>query len=150
MQRCGQINRQFTQLWIDYSQCGTVVGIERPKSGPLGKFVPDVIDLHHDGRTITLAELIATPGHIVLAFNAAAADAARMSILIPGFGSVVTVGDEADLIDPDGHLAAAFGVQGSGLVAIRPDGYVGLIATTTEPHTLEHYLNTALHSLQPA
>jgi 2-polyprenyl-6-methoxyphenol hydroxylase-like FAD-dependent oxidoreductase len=48
-------------------------------------------------------------------------------------------------VDMDGALRSAFGIGRCGLLAVRPDGYVGLVADTADPHGLDDYLVHCLH-----
>jgi 2-polyprenyl-6-methoxyphenol hydroxylase-like FAD-dependent oxidoreductase len=44
------------------------------------------------------------------------------------------------LLDDEGHVADAYGTDA--LILVRPDGYVGLIAHPTQPHSVSEYLRS--------
>ncbi|MFD8751237.1 FAD-dependent monooxygenase [Kitasatospora sp. NPDC059577] len=44
----------------------------------------------------------------------------------------------AAVLDPDGHIARAYGLRGDAVVLVRPDGYVALTGATADPGTVTH------------
>ncbi|MEU9041012.1 FAD-dependent monooxygenase [Kitasatospora sp. NPDC048343] len=44
------------------------------------------------------------------------------------------------VLDPDGHVARAYGLRGDAVVLVRPDGYVALTGATADPGTIAGHL----------
>ena len=77
-----------------------------------------------DGRPTRLFDLFRGPHWTLLAFGEA-----------PGISvhTVVRPGEPTEglaVVDVDGHARAGYGATDGTLVLVRPDGYVGLVATT--------------------
>jgi hypothetical protein len=55
------------------------------------------------------------------------------------------------LVDPDGSVAARYGIGDSGMALVRPDGYLGLLSTRTDDAGVTGYLDGLLSAgRQPA
>ncbi|GAA4868893.1 FAD-dependent monooxygenase [Actinomycetospora straminea] len=109
-----------------------------------GDHAPDPDGLQRpDGTPVTIEELQATPGFLLLVHGGPGALATTLGDL----GTVVAIG--RDVLDPEGALARAYGNR-DGMVLVRPDGYVGLVADTTDPHVLRRYLADTLGVAVPA
>lgn len=87
------------------------------------------------GQATRLFELFKGP-HWTLLGPAAGRDAVAPR---PGL-RVHTLGPRGDIADPDGHLAAAYGLAPGTWVLVRPDGHVGAILAGGEMEALEAYL----------
>ena len=114
--------RLLSQLRVSYRDSPlSVEGTPRRRGGPrAGDRLPDQL-VTSAGRSIRLHDLLARPGvHILLD-----RDADRLDTLPPG--RLVTV-----------HRLAS--VPGRGLIAVRPDGYVGFRCRTTEIGQLAAWL----------
>jgi 2-polyprenyl-6-methoxyphenol hydroxylase-like FAD-dependent oxidoreductase len=118
----GWIATRASQTDIDYSAAGSVLAPDRKGSGA-GRFVPDVV-----------ADLVSRSEHTVLAFGATADELVALKSTIDGIGTVLESAERR-----------AFGIKERGLVVVRPDGYVGLVADTTDPAALTDYLTRCLH-----
>ena len=115
----------LSQLWVSYRASPlSVEGAPRPRGGPrAGDRLPDQA-VSAAGRTVRLHELLARPGvHVLLG-----RDADRLDGL--PFGPLVTV-----------HRLTS--VPGRGLLAVRPDGYIGLRCQTADAGQLSAWLALA-------
>ena len=56
------------------------------------------------------------------------------------------LGQIGEVREGDQVLATALGVSERGLIAIRPDGYIGLVADSPDPAALHDYLTRCLHA----
>jgi hypothetical protein len=70
-------------------------------------------------------------------------------------GTVVRIGNgpsEGGVADPGDVLGRAYGwgADGDGMVLIRPDGYLGLVADSADAAVLHTYLADTLRLGQPA
>ena len=115
------------QIAIDYHAAGTVVG----PAGTAGSHVAE----HLAGTPVTVTDLVGA-GHRVFAFGADAEERAALAAQLGEVGEV-RAGDPV--------LATALGVGERGLVAVRPDGYIGLVADSPDRAALSGYLTRCLH-----
>lgn len=98
-----------------------------PLDGPVraGDRFPDVPGLHTADRELHLFDLTRGGGWMLLRFgDAPDVDGVRSLHVV----DTATAPDEVG--DPDERLAVAFGVRPGALVLLRPDGFVGVVATT--------------------
>ncbi len=104
-----QRGSEFHQLGLNY-RGGPLSRDDRAVPGPLraGDRAPDA-PCRENGSPVRLFEVFRGPGWTVLELR----------------DGLALAGDRT-LVDTDGHLGAAYGVDG--FVAVRPDGYVGLVA----------------------
>ncbi|WNV82689.1 FAD-dependent monooxygenase [Umezawaea sp. Da 62-37] len=104
-----QRGSEFHQLGLNY-RGGPLSRDDRAVPGPLpaGDRAPDA-PCHENGLPTRLFEVFRGPRWTVLELR----------------DGLAVVGDRT-LVDTDGHLGAAYGVDG--FVVVRPDGYVGLVA----------------------
>ncbi|GIH19700.1 FAD-dependent monooxygenase [Rugosimonospora africana] len=116
-----------------------------------GDRAPDAPVTGADGRAIRLFDLFHGPHWTLLAFGAA--HAPTVASLGDRFGpvlrahTVVRQGEPADqdaVVDSDGHARAGYDLTGDALVLIRPDGYVGLVASPGSIERVTEYW-AALH-----
>jgi len=115
------------QIAIDYHAAGTVVGPEGRAGTHLAEHLGDV--------GLAVADLVG-PGHRLFTFGANAAQRAALA---------ARLGDVGEVREGDPALATALGVGDHGLVAVRPDGYVGLVANAPDEDALDDYLGRCLH-----
>ncbi|MBX6386309.1 MAG: hypothetical protein IRZ07_25605, partial [Microbispora sp.] len=86
----------------------------------------------------------------------------HFTLLVFGTGPAPRVGDdvhvhrlvehgdgEGALIDSDGEAHALYGVDGDGLVLVRPDGYVALTGAGWDENTVSGYLARAIGARVP-
>jgi 2-polyprenyl-6-methoxyphenol hydroxylase-like FAD-dependent oxidoreductase len=102
-----------------------------------GQHVPHVADAELQ-KQLTLACGAANPGHTILTVAAdkpapAAGPAGQTQVLIASDDAPVG-GYDAVIADPDGLVAARFGLAAGGRIVVRPDGYVGAV-TALDDHT---------------
>ncbi|WP_181779121.1 FAD-dependent monooxygenase [Pseudonocardia pini] len=101
-----------------------------------GDFAPDPVGLTRpDGSPVAVEELLTTPGLLLLARGPA--DPLRE--VLGDLGTVLEVG--ADLLDPADSLR----LGAAGMMLVRPDGYLGLVADTVDPALLRDYVAGVLH-----
>ena len=117
-----EVVRLLSQLRVSYRNSPlSVEGMPRPRTGPrAGDRLPDEI-ICSAGRIVRLHELLARPGvHVLLE-----RDADRPDTL---------------LTDPLVHIHRLTSTPGRGLVAVRPDGHIGLRCQTAEANRLNAWL----------
>ncbi len=61
-------------------------------------------------------------------------------------GLAALLGEIGEVREGDPVLATALGVGERGLVAVRPDGYIGLVADSPGHAALHDYLSRCLHT----
>ena len=91
-----------------------------------GTDVPVLID--GDSRPST--DLLRNPA-ATLVLLGADQDVSGISFGFEGKGLGITtrrVGEGSDAVDPEGRLAGSVGLQGDGLVLVRPDGVIAAVA----------------------
>lgn len=85
-------------------------------------------------------------GHVVLTVAASGEPPApagldqRQVLVTDGDASVG--GYDTVIADPDGVIARRFGLRNGGRVVIRPDGYLGAVASLDDTTTITHYFAT--------
>jgi hypothetical protein len=60
-------------------------------------------------------------------------------------GTTADVVDSNVVVDPRDVMRRNYGLKDGGLAVVRPDGYLGLLATTTDSDVVRHYLTDTLH-----
>ncbi|MFJ3217513.1 FAD-dependent oxidoreductase [Kitasatospora sp. NPDC086801] len=112
------------------------------RGGPLGRDLDDATGIRAgdrapdapcataDGAPTRLFDLFRGPHATLLAFGGQGGAATPAAL--PDLPGVRRVG----VLDPDGHARRAYGIDGDAVVLVRPDGYVGLTAGTTDPTAL--------------
>jgi 2-polyprenyl-6-methoxyphenol hydroxylase-like FAD-dependent oxidoreductase len=128
--------------------------------GPVraGDHAPDPDGLRRaDGSAVTVEQLLATPGLLLLARTDEAdtvdalrrelGDLGRVVQVVPAAGPAA--GDDV-VVDPDGVVAARYGLSPEGLALVRPDGYLGLVADTADADLVRRYLTDTLGVAEPA
>lgn len=114
-----------------------------------GDRVPDPVGPHRaDGTPVAVEDLLTRPGMLVLVRTDEPAIAADVRRELGDLGTVVrlteappTGQDREDvLVDPDGALGRALGLEPGRMSVVRPDGYLGLAAAPATSGALRHYL----------
>jgi len=108
-----------------------VPGLQRPDTGP-----------------VAIGDLLRQPGHLVLACSRDLDRIAAVGDALGDLGTVLHVVHDggqagavsARVVDTDGAFARTYGLGEDGFVAIRPDGYIGYLATPADPAALRRYL----------
>jgi 2-polyprenyl-6-methoxyphenol hydroxylase-like FAD-dependent oxidoreductase len=104
-----------------------------------------------DGTPVSVEELLTKPGMLLLVHSTARVDDLRA--VLGDLGTVVRIWPDAtgdELADPTGAVARAYGLVAEGMALVRPDGYVGLVASSTDPDILRSYLTGTLRITEPA
>ena len=151
-----------TELNVVYSGSPIIEG-EGNSSLAAGQRLPDQIAVRRpDRQECRLHELAHRAGHTLILLTGPAADASevvdlhaalqRVAAESSVFEAAVGLSSVRDLSAAIGYLepaaAALLGVQGSMLLAVRPDGYVGLRADQGHLGALERY-RTLVSGTQP-
>ncbi|MFD0692016.1 FAD-dependent monooxygenase [Actinomadura fibrosa] len=98
---------------------------DSPLTGPGGgNRAPDAVLRDRDGVPVRLFDLFRGPHFTVLVFGDHASGGSGLAASVPGAVKVVAIGEGGDLLDPDGEARTAYGLDGPGVVLVRPDGYV--------------------------
>ncbi|GII89539.1 3-(3-hydroxyphenyl)propionate hydroxylase [Sphaerisporangium siamense] len=127
----------------DHAGSGTVAAGDR---------APDAPATTADHRPIRLFDLFRGPNWTLLAFGAA--HTSTVSVLNDRYGpalrahAVVRPGEptgEDTVVDGDGHVRGGYGVADGALVLVRPDGYIGFMASSGTIGQVAEYW-TALHA----
>jgi hypothetical protein len=140
------------ELSLDCSGSPIVAGDANRALGP-GQRLPDTIPVRApDVGNARLHELTRRAGHTLVLLGGPQTDGAALLALFddlqartgsPLFEAAVALGAGAGLPDGIGHLepetADLLGVEGTTLLAVRPDGYIGLRADHDHLAALERY-----------
>lgn len=86
------------------------------------------------------------PGHTVITIAAgqvapAAGGGGQVQVLVTGADTPVA-GYDAVIADPGGLVADRFGLAGGGRIVVRPDGYLGAVATLDDSAPIADYFAT--------
>ena len=148
-----------TELNIDYSPSPIIFG-DTNGSLAAGQRLPDSISVQGpDGRPCRLHELAHRAGHTLMLLAGPNADGPmfvdlnaalrRLIIASPVFEAAVALSTRRDLGAHIGHLEPAIadllGFKGNTLLALRPDGYIGLRSDRDHLSALERY-RAVLHA----
>ncbi|MDD7964057.1 FAD-dependent monooxygenase [Actinomycetospora lemnae] len=132
------------ELTIAYTDSALSVQSGSRGTARAGDHAPDPDGLRRpDGTPVAVEDLLARPGFLLLVRGAGEG----LAEVLGDLGTVVRVGE--DVLDPDDALAAAYGWRDGGMALVRPDGYLGLVADTTDPAVLRRYLARTLHVATP-
>jgi hypothetical protein len=144
-----------TELNVDYSS-SPIVMVGGNDGIAAGFRIPDTILVQPGGKSpCRLIELAQRPGHTLLLLAGEGADGSELAELhaaLQGFvgdsalfETVFTFATQpnfASQIGQLGHIEAdLLGVKTITLLAVRPDGYVGLRAESGHPQALQRYLS---------
>jgi 2-polyprenyl-6-methoxyphenol hydroxylase-like FAD-dependent oxidoreductase len=158
-----------TELNIDYSKSSIVFGDRNDGIAP-GHSIPDTILVQTSPvqtsarRACRLVELTQRPGHTLLLLAGPDANAAELVKLDAAlqhlnaapslFEAAFTLATESDLpasIGQLGHIEAALlDIKAITLLAVRPDGYIGLRADKNHLQELERYQSLILEGSREA
>jgi 2-polyprenyl-6-methoxyphenol hydroxylase-like FAD-dependent oxidoreductase len=131
--------RETQQLDLGYLQ--SALSFERPlrTSGlRAGHRAPDAPIRGAAGLPTRLFKLFQGPHWTLLGYEVDRATAVR-----PRTGlHIHTVGLRGDIVDDGGHIRTGYGLEPGTWVLIRPDGYIGAIASCDAGPALERYLST--------
>jgi hypothetical protein len=141
------------ELNVDYSRSPIVSGSTNSYLGP-GNRLPTTIPVQRsDGRPCHLHELVHGTGHTLVLLGGPTVDGREFMELYtalqelttksPLLEAAIALSPLAELPDQIGRLepaeAALIGVQNTTLLAVRPDGYVGLRSDGEHVSALGHY-----------
>jgi 2-polyprenyl-6-methoxyphenol hydroxylase-like FAD-dependent oxidoreductase len=141
------------ELNVDYSRSPIVSGSTNSYLGP-GNRLPSTIRVQRsEGESCYLHELVHGPGHTVVLLGGPTVDGREFMELYtalqelttksPLLEAAIALSPLAELPDQIGRLepaeAALIGVQNTTLLAVRPDGYVGLRSDGEHVSALGHY-----------
>jgi 2-polyprenyl-6-methoxyphenol hydroxylase-like FAD-dependent oxidoreductase len=120
-----------------------------------GEFIPDAAILTTPGGDpVSVLDLLAPGGHVLLALAPEAGAPARLRTALGELGRVVPVlrestdagGEEAFVLDPTGAFARTLHLEPGGFALVRPDGYIGYLSTTDRTPEFAEYVRRALHA----
>jgi len=149
---------QMSEVSVRYRDSALSVhhGHHRHGAARAGDRAPDPVGLTRgDGTPVAVEELLERPGLLLLVRAGGIVEELRR--VLGDLGTVVPVagpggiGEPDGVIDPDDVLGRDYGLRSGndGMVLVRPDGYVGLLADTTDPDALRRYLSETLHIAEP-
>jgi 2-polyprenyl-6-methoxyphenol hydroxylase-like FAD-dependent oxidoreductase len=145
----------LTETTIAYRHSALSVrhGAHHRGTAQAGEHAPDPDGLlSSDGNPVTVEDLLTRPGMLLLVRSTEEVDDLRATL--GDLGTVVRVvrdGVSADgVVDPGDVLGRAYGWGADGMVLIRPDGYLGLVADSADAAVLRTYLADTLRVGQPA
>ena len=142
-----------TELNVDCSRSPIVSGEANSCLAP-GQRLPDTIQVQRsDGQTCRLHEFAHRAGHTLMLLGGRSADGPTLVELhtalqelttdSPLFEAAIALSTQLELPAPIGRLepvgADLLGIQGTTLLVLRPDGYVGLRADGDHLSALERY-----------
>jgi 2-polyprenyl-6-methoxyphenol hydroxylase-like FAD-dependent oxidoreductase len=141
-----------TELVIDYGRSPIIMG-DASNDLAAGFRLPDTIRVQLDASPRGLHALAHRAGHTLILLAGPATDSAALADLLTALQSVaadsslfeaaVALSTRLDRPSHIGQLepsaAALLGVEGITLLAMRPDGYVGLRSDTDHVNALERY-----------
>ncbi len=144
-----------TELNVDYSRSPIVSGDLNSYLAP-GQRLPDSISVQRpDGRPSRLHELAHRAGHTLMLLAAPTAHGPTfvelhatlqdLATRSPLFEAAIALGPNPNLPAQIGQLdsvaADVLGVEGTTLLAVRPDGYIGLRSDRDHLSALQRYCN---------
>lgn len=142
-----------TELNVDYSRSPIVCGDANSCLAP-GERLPDAIQVQRShGQPCRLHELAHRAGHTLMLLGGPTAHELalvelhkalqKLTIDSPLFEAAIALSTQSELSDQVGRLepagAALLGVQGTTLLVVRPDGYIGLRSDGDHLGALERY-----------
>lgn len=132
--------RKVSETTVGYPHSS--LSVQHGRAVRAGEHAPDPAS-----TSVAVEDLLARPGFTLLVFGTANLD--ELSSALGGLGTVVPVVADAaapadGVADPDGALGGAYGLGSGGLALIRPDGYLGLVADSTDCRPLSRYIEENL------
>jgi len=131
--------RETQQLDLGYLHSALSVE-RRPRTSGLraGSRAPDAPIRGAAGRPTRLFKLFQGPHWTLLGYEVDRANAVR-----PRAGlHIHTVGRRGDIVDDGGYIRIGYGLEPGTWVLVRPDGYIGVIASSDAGPVLERYLSS--------
>jgi 2-polyprenyl-6-methoxyphenol hydroxylase-like FAD-dependent oxidoreductase len=121
---------------------------DAPHAVVAGDRAPDAPCHDATGKPIRLFDIFRGPLFTLLAFGAGFTEIvpainARYNRSVHAY-AVVRSGEDAEsagIVDTDGHVHRAYGIDTDTLVLIRPDGYIGMITQQRPEGALDEYLS---------
>jgi FAD binding domain len=141
------IMSDLAEVTINYRTSPIIKDHGRQRSAAVhpGDHLSEVAGLTHpDGTPAFLGDLLQHPGHAVLLDGQDRAAADELSGHLADLGTVTPVvagtggAARGTIMDAAGEFGRRYGTGGNGMVVVRPDGYVGMIA-----HPADHDAITA-------
>lgn len=122
-----QRNREVRQLDLGYRGSSlTLPGSIDTARVQAGDRAPDARCRGRAGQSTRLFDLFRGPQWTLLGYGIEERPASRKHL------RTVTVGEGGDIIDEEGHVAAAYGLAAGQWALVRPDGYLAAIVATCE------------------
>ncbi|MEJ5142068.1 FAD-dependent oxidoreductase [Gluconobacter albidus] len=139
-------NREVRQMDLGY-RASSLSQSERAETARIkaGDRAPDAPCRTPDGQQTRLFTLFQGPEWILMGQNVQNRPAASSGLRI------ITVGDGGDVVDNNGFIAEAYGLDGNEWVLIRPDGYIAAFSSSEGlKETLSHYREVAIPASAPS
>jgi hypothetical protein len=145
------IMSNLAEVTINYQTSPIVQDHGRHRAAAVhpGDHLSEVAGLAHpDGTAAFLGDLLRRPGHVILLCGHDRAAAADLSRRIGDLGTVTPVVSDAAsaapgaLVDAAGALGKQYGTGDNGIIVVRPDGYVGMIAHPADNDAFTAYRAT--------
>jgi 2-polyprenyl-6-methoxyphenol hydroxylase-like FAD-dependent oxidoreductase len=123
--------RQTQQLDLNYRS--SALSSNRGRAVRAGDRAPDAIDVDQEGRRMRVFETLRGPHFTLLVFG-------PVDVQLPKTGPELRVAR----LPADGEAARTYGINGSAIVLVRPDNYIGLIDESPAPSSACDYLKAEL------
>jgi 2-polyprenyl-6-methoxyphenol hydroxylase-like FAD-dependent oxidoreductase len=145
MSQRGDMRRGRETLQLDLAYRASPLTLElRAGARPVaaGDRAPDGWGLDEAGGRMRLFEIFAGPRFTLLSYEAAPSVVAQLRARFGPAVRVIVVGrgEAADLRDPQGRIAACYGLEAGDLMLIRPDGYVMAAAPASGVEAVAEHL----------
>src|SRR5215467_1243399 len=141
LKKPGGMRRGRETQQLDLGYLHSALSVERPqrKSGlRAGSRAPDAPIRGAAGLSTRLFKLFQGPHWTLLGYEVDRANAVR-----PRAGlHIHTVGRRGDIVDDGGYIRIGYGLEPGTWVLVRPDGYIGVIASSDAGPVLERYLSS--------
>jgi hypothetical protein len=152
-----KIATNVAELTVNYrnSKLSVQDGGHHHGAARAGDHAPDPVGLQRaDGTAVSIEELLLAHPGLLLLVRSTDSDAIReLRNTLGDLGRVVRIvgtaatepGEPADwVVDTDDAIGKRYGIGSDGLALIRPDGYLGLVASPADPAVLRRQLRDAL------
>jgi 2-polyprenyl-6-methoxyphenol hydroxylase-like FAD-dependent oxidoreductase len=145
------IMSDLAEVTINYRTSPIVEDHGRQRSAAVhpGDHLSEVAGLTHpDGTPAFLGDLLQHPGHAILLRGQDRATADALSANLSDLGTVTPVIADAggavrgSIVDAAGEFGKRYGISDNGMVVIRPDGYIGMIARPADNDAVTAYRAT--------
>jgi hypothetical protein len=119
------LTARTAELGVAYRDSPLSVSQGRHSGPQPGDHAPQVALTRDDRTPTTLYDQLGHGGFTLLYFTDSGAELARtFEAVIGEIGRVATIGAGGTFFDESRAAQRAFGIQGDGIVLIRPDGYI--------------------------